>query len=241
MSEPLQTAPNRTWRIAVLEDDTQLRECILLPGLRYFGFQVTGSGNAAELYRNMLAASYDIVVLDIGLPGEDGISILKHLRSMSNIGVVMLTANADVNDQLESLREGADAFLKKPVDIHILAATLHSLARRLAPADAAVSTSVACGKWRLDTEDWCLVTPAGQPLPLSAPERCVLSLLMRESDEPVSRERLIAALTSDIYDFDPHRLEMMIYRLRRKVLSAAGLTLPLLTARGRGYLFRRDG
>ncbi len=239
---PVKT-PDRAWRVGVLEDDAQLREGIVIPGLRYFGFEVTGAGTAAELYRHMLTRRFDMVVLDIGLPDESGLSVVKHLREVSNLGIVMLTGNTGKDDHITALTRGADAFLNKPVNIEVLAATLHSVARRLAAGSAGVHVSVpvgGTGRWRLDTDDWCLVTPAGHALPLTAPERCILRILMAVRGEPVSRERLISALTSDIYEFDPHRLEMMVHRLRRKAQEAAGQPLPLLTSRGQGYLFASD-
>jgi DNA-binding response OmpR family regulator len=226
-------APSRAWRIGVLEDDVQLREGIILPGLRYFGFVVAGAGTAAELYRNMLAQQFDMVVLDIGLPGEDGLSVVSHLREFSNLGIVMLTANTGMADHIRALSNGADAFINKPVNIDVLAATLHSVGRRL----GGVPPIASPGGWRLDTDDWCLVAPTGQALPLTSPERCILRLLMAAEGAPVSREKLISALTSDVYDFDPHRLEMMVHRLRRKAQDASGQSLPLLTSRGQGYLF----
>lgn len=233
-------APDRVWRIAILEDDTQLREGILVPSLRYFGFDVTGVATAAELYRAMLAKSMDMVVLDIGLPDEDGISVLAHLREVSNLGVIMVTADRDAANHLAALAHGADAFLAKPVDVEVLAATLHSLGRRMTMQEKDADAGTHAGKWLLDTEDWCLITPAGKAVPLSAPERCILRILMAVRGEPVSREKLISALTSDIYEFDPHRLEMMVHRLRRKAQDAAGQPLPLLTSRGQGYLFAGD-
>lgn len=235
--------PDRAWRIGVMEDDAQLREGIILPGLRYFGFRATGAGNAAELYRSMLLQPFDMVVLDIGIPDENGLSVLKHLREVSSqLGIVMLTANTAPSDHLQALQRGADAFLNKPVNMEILAATLHGVGRRLAaPAGPAiVAMSTGTGKWRMDTDDWCLVTPDGQALPLTAPERCILRLLVAEGGQPVPRETLIGGLTSDVYDFDPHRLEMMVHRLRRKAQDAAGVPLPLLTLRGQGYRFVAD-
>jgi len=230
-------APARTWRLGVLEDDAQLREGIILPGLRYFGFEVAGAGTAAELYRHMLRQSFDMVVLDIGLPDEDGLSVVKHLREISNLGIVMLTANTGSDDHIQALTRGADAFLNKPVNIEVLAATLHSVGRRLGGAQP---HAAGTGRWRLDTDDWCLVTPSGQALPLTAPERCLMRQLVASRGEPVSRETLIAALATDVYDFDPHRLEMMVHRLRRKAQESAGQPLPLLTSRGQGYLFAGD-
>jgi two-component system, OmpR family, response regulator PhoP len=234
---------DRAWRVGALEDDAQLREGIIIPGLRYFGFEVVGAGSAAELYRHMLTQRFDMVVLDIGLPDESGLSVVKHLREISNLGIVMLTGNTGMGDHVSALTRGADAFLNKPVNIEVLAATLHSVGRRLAAAPNTGNASLfigGSGRWRMDTDDWCLVTPAGKTLPLTAPERCILRILMAVRGEPVSRERLISALTSDIYEFDPHRLEMMVHRLRRKAQDAAGQPLPLLTSRGQGYLFAGD-
>lgn len=230
-------ATARSWRVACLEDDAQLREGVILPGLRYYGFDVCGAGTAAELYRLMLAQRFDMVVLDIGIPDEDGLSVVTHLREVSSVGIVMLTANSGKQDFLQALSNGADAFLAKPVDVETLAATLNSVARRLAPPGPAPSAAAAGPGWRLETNDWCLVAPGGQDIALTAPERCTLRLLIDAGGDAVSRETLIAALATDVFDFDPHRLEMMVHRLRRKAQDATGEPLPLLTSRGKGYLF----
>jgi DNA-binding response OmpR family regulator len=230
-------ATARSWRVACLEDDAQLREGIILPGLRYYGFEVAGAGTAAELYRMMIGQTFDMVVLDIGLPDEDGLSVAAHLRQVSSVGIVMLTGNSTRQDHLQALGNGADAFLAKPIDVETLAATLNSLARRLARSLLAVAPSAARKGWQLDTNDWCLVGPGGKEISLTAPERCTLRLLADAKGEAVSRETLIAALATDVYDFDPHRLEMMVHRLRRKAQETTGEPLPLLTSRGKGYLF----
>lgn len=234
----LRFAPDRTWRIAILEDDTQLREGILVPGLRYFGFDVTGVASAAELYRAMLARHMDMVVLDVGLPGEDGISVLAHLRELSNLGVVVITADSHASGHISALTHGADAFLAKPVDVEILAATLHSLGRRMAIEARDIQAAAHSGKWQLDTDDWCLSTPAGKAVPLTAPERCILRIVMTDRDRPVAREDLIDALRREVHDFEPKRIEMMIHRLRRKAQAASGTVFPLVTLRGHGYLFQ---
>ncbi len=233
---------SRPLRVAVLEDDQELRERILIPGLEDFGFDVTGSGTAAELYRRMLSTRFDMVVLDIGLPDEDGLTVARHLREILPIGIVMLTGNRGRQDHIRALHEGADAFLSKPVDVEILAGTLHSLARRLEPERAAGGIpadagDAQAGRWRVDTDGWCLVAPDRTTIALSVPERCVLQVLFAANGVAVQRERLIAALSRDVYEFDPHRLEMLIYRLRRKVAARSASALPLLTVRGSGYVF----
>lgn len=229
-------------RIALLEDDTELRERILAPGLLDYGFEVTGAGTAAELYRNMLTRTFDIVVLDIGLPDENGVTVARHLRDMSSMGIVMLTGNHGTRDRVHALNVGADAYLSKPVDLEVLAATLHSLGRRLGKGvDTAHSGfHAASTAWHLGTDGWRLVSPNGISIVLTAPERSLLSVLVEAQGQPVARDTLIAALCSDVYDFDPHRLETLVHRLRRKTHDAGAGVLPLMTARGCGYLFVSD-
>ncbi|QWT20845.1 response regulator transcription factor [Bacillus sp. NP157] len=233
-------------RIAVLEDDAMLREDVIAPGLRDFGFDVFTAGSAAELYRGMIGHVFDIVLLDIGLPDEDGLTVARHLRQMGDMGIVMLTGSNARHNHLSALQLGADAFLSKPVDVDILAGTLHALGRRLRGGNAsagpttpagAVAPAAAAEAWRLDAEGWCLMAPNGSVLALTAPERALMAALVDAHGQPVARETLIAALCTDVYAFDPHRLDMLVHRLRRKATDAGAGTLPLLTSRGSGYLF----
>ncbi|BDU20033.1 response regulator transcription factor [Dyella sp. GSA-30] len=238
--------PSQALRVIVLEDDPLLRERILLPGLADHGFRVTGSATATELYRNMLAQRFDIAVLDIGVPDEDGLTVARHLRSMSNIGIVMLSASQARADRIQAMTDGADMFLSKPIDMEVLAASLHSLVRRMQSAatwqgapKSPERVPVPSRGWHLETDGWCLLSPRGAVIALSVPERCIMQQLIARQGTPVSRSALIAALSQDVYEFDPHRLEMLVYRLRRKAGEQSGETLPLLTARGSGYVFAK--
>lgn len=233
--------------IAVLEDDDSLRENILLPELREHGFDAVGAGDAAALYRQMLLRRFDLSLLDIGVPGEDGLSVAAHLRqNFPDIGIVMLTGDTDRRSHLQALANGADTFLPKPVDTDILMATLHRLAKRLGAlreADAPMpSRSVRTGAWTLEADGWCLAAPDGKVLALTLQERrLMLCLAAGTPGEPVRREDIIAALATDedASQFDPRRLDMLVHRLRRKVERTVGETpvFPLLAARGAGYLF----
>ena len=225
-----------TERIALLEDDIELRDRILLPGLADFGFDVQGFGRAAELYAAMLGASFEIVVLDVGLPDEDGFSVTRRLRALSPIGIVMLTGRDGVPDRVRGLSEGADAYLSKPVQTELLAATLRSLQRRLRMQAGGGSPPIAAGQWSLDAGGWCLIAPGGAMVALTQAERRVIGLLLEKPAEPVSRETIIAALTANVHDFDPHRLETIVHRLRKKVADGTGEALPVRAVHGVGYV-----
>jgi DNA-binding response OmpR family regulator len=228
--------PRRSLSIALLEDDAELREQILLPGLRHLGFDVTAMASAAELYLQLPQTRFDILVLDVGLPDQDGFTVTRYLRTASSIGIVMLTGRGGAADRVHGLSMGADAYLAKPVNMDVLAATLHSLGRRLGSGPTATSHDEAQPGWRLHSNGWSLVAPGGGAVTLTVAERCLLGQLMAKAGEAVSRETLIAALTPDIYDFDPHRLETLIHRLRRKVSHATREALPLRALHGVGYV-----
>ncbi|WP_229720796.1 response regulator transcription factor [Dyella nitratireducens] len=223
--------------VVVLEDDAALRQQILLPALRRHGFAVQGAACAAELYRHMLARSFDIAVLGIGLDHDSGLAVTQHLRGMSEIGIVVLTGDADRERHTYALNAGADICLTKPVDVKVLSATLQSLARRLMRRVSRVDDHATTAHgWRLDAGGWRLVSPYGKAVALTSSEQCVVTLLAQQKGQPVPRESLIRSLSHRAEEFDPHRLEMMVHRLRRKVLAQTGERLPLLAARGVGYL-----
>lgn len=230
-------APSPAISVALLEDNWELRQEILLPALRDFGFHVQGVGTATELYRAMLTHRFDIVVLDIGLPDEDGLTVAQHLRAISNIGIVILTGRDGRQHQLNAFKHGADVYLTKPVDLDLLAASLHSLTRRIMHPNVhnATADSAELPPWRLEAGGWQLISPLGKTVALTLIEQCLVMALAASNGQPMSRESLIRTIARDDYHFDPHRLEMMIHRLRRKVQTQTGETLPLLTVRGSGY------
>ena len=239
-------------RLAVVEDDAELREKILLPVLGAAGFEVTGLASALQLYRSWATSPFDLVLLDIGLPDDDGVEIAAHLRQLSpSPGIVIYTGHGHSLDRLRGLRAGADAYLVKPLDMAEVVQTLHNVnARRQAQArpepepapegrqhrTAPAPVPADSGGWRLDRQGWSLLAPCGTPVPLNQAERQVLMALAASPGAPVSREALIARLTGDADGFDPHRLEMLVYRLRQKCRQACGEDLPLRAVRGAGYL-----
>ena len=121
--------------VMVVDDEDELREKILVPGLGREGFAVDGVSNAIALYRALNLRSYDLFVVDIGLPDESGFAVTQHLRKLGDVGIVMLTGRRGSEDHIRGLDEGADAYLSKPVGIDVIAATLRSVLRRSSARD----------------------------------------------------------------------------------------------------------
>lgn len=232
----------RGLRVWVVEDDPELL-ALSVDDLRWRGAEVVGLDSAEALYRALAVGQCDIVVLDVGLPGEDGYTVARHLRSIADIGIVMLTGRGSSHEMAHGLALGADIYLVKPLDGDLLAAALASLRRRLrlAPApSAAAPAPAAAGSWQLQADGWNLRAPNGTVLALTSAERGFLRALLATPSVPVDREALISALTDEPWDFDPHRLEVLVHRLRARVRGATGATLPIRALRGTGYLWMAD-
>lgn len=220
-------------QVALVEDDILLRDRILMPGLANFGFAVTGMESVAELERHLASRHADIVILDVGLPDGDGFAVARGLRQrFPAMGIAMLTGRSGTPDRVRGLSEGADAYLAKPVEIDLLAATLHSLARRLRGTHAPPPRN----GWSLDANGWCLLSPSTIAVALTKSERRLLQALAAAAGNVVSRDALVASLTDNVHDFDMHRLDSAVHRLRRKVSDACGEQLPLIAVHGEGYV-----
>ncbi len=227
-------------RIWVVEDDPEWRGMVV-DELEYHGAEVRGIDSVEALYRELAVDRCDILVLDVSLPGEDGLSATGHLRRMDGMGIVLVTGRSGTADMAHGLSVGADVYLPKPLELPVLVAALHSLHRRMsqsAPALAAAGETVAA--WSLRSDGWDLQAPNGKVLTLTVAERGFLRELFAAHGEAVERERLIAAVTDQPWDFDPHRLEVLVHRLRTRVRNATGAMLPVRALRGVGYLLASE-
>lgn len=210
-----------------------MREDVVMPGLRDYGFAVDGVGTAAQLYAALEGGSPDVVILDVGLPDADGFSVAQAIRALlPRIGVVMLTGHGAVTEQVHGLRQGADAYLVKPVQIELLAVCIHSLLRRLNGRVESLPTQ----RWHFDPEGWCLMSPQRRQVALTRAEQRIVSCLAASLGRLVTREQLVETMTDNVHDFDPHRIESLVHRLRRKVRDQTGERLPLTAVHGKGYV-----
>jgi DNA-binding response OmpR family regulator len=242
-------------RVYVVEDDDDLRDEMVF-SLGELGFDAEGFAAAPAFYKAFALAPCDMAVVDIGLPGESGLSIVAHLRSIRGVGLVLVTARGQLNDRLSGLRQGADAYLVKPVHLEELAETLNALWRRLhrdgapkTPSQASepVAALVSAAKvldnrdlhdWRLLEGDWVLCDPEGRRMKLTTTERVFVACLFKSRGSAVSRDDLIRALGGDVFDFDGHRIDAIASRVRRKA-EKQGMQLPLHSVRGTGYVLVR--
>jgi two-component system, OmpR family, response regulator PhoP len=226
--------------IAIVEDERILRDELAFQ-LTHLGFAVETFETAAQLYRRLAVCRYAVVVLDIGLADEDGLSICRYLRRHDKqLGLVFITARTTRDDRLIGLQAGGDAYLTKPVDIDELALLLRRLAERAGDAlgwPAPPSPFQPPSGWRLEPGGDVLHAPDGARIRLSLNEARLLQRLLHRPDEVVTSQELARTLGLLPDEYDKHRLEVIISRLRDKVLRETGQTLPLRARRGLGYRF----
>ena len=225
-------------KILLVEDEAKISDFVCA-GLREQGFTVEHSANGTEGFERASRGGYDAIVLDIMLPGRDGLSVLKGLRKAGiATPVILLTARNELEDRVEGLSLGADDYLAKPFFVEELAARLHALVRRVSGERQNV---LAVGSLRLDRISR-EVTWFEQTVDLSGREFNLIEYLMRSPGRVFTRTQILEHVWG--YDFDPSTnvVDVCIQRIRKKIASiAAGGESPIESVRGVGYRFRKLG
>lgn len=221
--------------IALVEDHPGLRAEIGFH-LALAGYAVAELPHGAALDAHLRHHPCRLVVLDLGLPGEDGLSVCARLRdSHPGIGIVILTGRGMVEERVAGWRQGADAYLVKPAVPAELQAVVAGVLRRMPDAPA----PVAPRQWTLRVRSRILAGPDNALLELTHAECALLQALVRCAPEPASRRTLVTALGGDYMTYEAHRLEMAVSRLRTKLAQAWREGETIRAARGVGYLFTR--
>ena len=231
-------------RLAMVEDEQDFRECAI-DYLHMSGYSAWGVGCGEDLYRRLLIDPADILILDVGLPGESGFEIASHLRtSRPDLGIIILSARDQVGDRLQGLGNGADCYLVKPIDFQELIANIDALWRRVRafrqPSVEEAQVDQAAS-WKLNQENWRLQSPEGQQIVLTSKEFLLLKALIAAQGGTVSKLFVVEALGGNPEAFDYHRIDVLLSRLRKKWRDSAGTELPVRTVQSAGYAFTAAG
>ncbi len=224
-------------RVLIAEDERKLGKFVKA-GLSESGFDVDWVQNGDEALDRLLHREYDAAVLDIMMPGRDGLSVLKQLRKAGNhIPVLLATARTALDERIEGLNLGADDYVSKPYYVEELAARLTAVVRRQSAGN--VTSVISAGGIKLDLVKHEAVLPSGE-VQLSAREFSLLEYLMRSPGRILTRTQILEHVWG--YDFDPETnvVDVAIRRLRKK-FSDFGVELPVASVRGVGYSFRKAG
>ena len=236
----------RTPHILVVDDDREIRT-LLARFLGNHGYRVTVAADGREMAKAMDERGIDLVVLDLMLPGEDGLTLCRNLRVKSDVPVVMLTAMGEETDRIVGLEMGADDYLPKPFNPRELLARIKAVLRRAGartdtPAGGGDESEdgdrvLAFAGWRFNLDSRDLVSPDGVTVPLSGGEYDLLAVFVSRPQRVLSRDQLLdLARGRDAQPFD-RSIDVQVSRLRRKMENDPANPALIKTVRGGGYVF----
>ena len=232
-------------KILVVDDDLRLRE-LLRRYLTEQGFQVVGAENSQTMSKLWLRERYDLLVLDLMLPGEDGLTICRRLRGAGDLTpIIMLTAKGEEVDRIIGLEMGADDYLPKPFNPRELVARINAVLRRKAPdeipgAPSDGPQSFTFGNFVLDLATRTL-KKNDEMVALTTGEFSVLKVFARHARQPLSREKLMELARGREYEVFDRSLDVQISRLRKLIEPDPSNPLYIQTVWGLGYVFIPDG
>ncbi|HVB47024.1 MAG TPA: two-component system response regulator OmpR [Burkholderiales bacterium] len=232
-------------RILVLDDDQRLRD-LLVRYLGEQGFEVRAVPDSAGMDKQLARERYDLIVLDLMLPGEDGLAICRRLRA-ANAGpaIIMLTAKGDDVDRIVGLEMGADDYLPKPFNPRELVARINAVLRRRQPAGPPGSPAGSNELHRFGVFELNLATRSltreGKPVDLTTGEFSVLKVLAQHPRTPLSRDKLMELARGREYEVFDRSIDVQISRLRKIVEDDPAHPRHIQTVWGFGYVFVPDG
>lgn len=228
--------------IFLVEDDESLATLVK----EYFelqGFNVSTESRGDIATQRILAAAPDAVILDLMLPGMNGLDVCRQLRSHSDVPVLMLTARTDEIDQIVGLEVGADDYICKPVQPRLLLARVNAILRRTQKEDTTVSAStqeiIQFGQLEINKSKRDVVL-AGELIELTTSEMELLCQFAHHADEVLTRDQLLNNLRGFGYDGLDRTIDMLVSRLRKKLLDNASKPFRIKTVWKKGYLFVSD-
>src|SRR5918911_3024717 len=229
-----------TGHILVVDDQKEICE-VVQEYLSGEGYKVSVAHDGQSMRRVMQQAHIDLVILDLMLPGEDGLTLARALRDESNVGIIILTGRGETVDRIIGLEMGADDYLPKPFHLRELLARVKSVLRRVqSRSGEAVPTGrsrVRFAGWNLDLSSRELMSPSGEEVRLTTGEFDLLAAFVNNANQVLSRDRLLdLARNREAGPFD-RTIDVQVGRLRRKLEDDPERPTMIKTVRGTGYIF----
>lgn len=235
---------NTSQRIYVVDDDVEIRR-VLERYLPQQGFEVRSASDGSDIQSVLTALQTDLIILDVGLPGDDGFTLARDIRATSEVPFIMLTGRSEEADRIVGLELGADDYVTKPFSLRELLARIKAVLRRTqrvdraehTPADAITATAVAFADWEFNLVDRRLVSPSGAEVKLTRSEFSLLAAFVAAPNRVLSRSELLSLSRKYGDEIFERSIDIQIFRLRQKI-EEISRDLPLIkTQRGAGYIF----
>lgn len=230
--------------ILIVEDDQRLRKMLAL-FLAREGYQVREAGSASEMRRSLVVRPADLILLDLMLPGEDGLSIARDLRATTDVAIIMLTGKGETVDKVVGLELGADDYVTKPFDDRELLARIRTVLRRTAKRRG-LADEMLPGR-RAEFDGWCadlvaheLTDPRGVKVPVTGNEFQLLVSLLLRRDRPLSRQEILDLVFGREWRPEDRSIDVLVAKLRRKMGDDPRHPHLIKTIRGLGYKFTAD-
>ena len=226
--------------LLIVDDDERIRG-LLQKYLMRNGFLVSAARDAAHAERILSGLDFDLIVLDVMMPGEDGVSFCKRLRAERDVPILLLTAKAETSERIAGLEAGADDYLAKPFEPKELLLRINSILRRAPPSEPADATPkvLSLGALRYDVEKGAM-WDGDTPVRLTATEAQLMRIFCGALGEPLSRTKLVEDLGRDGGQAQERAVDVQITRLRRKIEADPKQPRYLQTVRGAGYMLAPD-
>ena len=227
-------------RVLVVDDDPSVRE-LLSYYLSEHGYEVALAASGEAMRAEIARALPAVVLLDIGLPGEDGLTLARFVRERYDIGIIMVTGSDTVIDRVAGLEVGADDYIAKPFDPRELRARLKSVLRRLegkgAPQPKAARELVTIGACTLNLRSRELHDARGRDVPITAMEFSLLKTFLDHPNQVLSRDQLLSLTRNREWEPFDRSIDIRIARLRRKIEEDPDRPRTIKTVRGAGYMY----
>ena len=225
--------------VLIVEDDDVARTK-LVGYLETAGHRVSEAVDGRELRRLLVHDPVDLVLLDINLPGEDGLDLTRFIRSRYDVGIILVTGRTDDVDRIVGLEIGADDYVTKPFNPRELLARVKTLLRRMRGHTPPASEIKTFSGWRFDTRSRRLVSPQGDNIALTRAEFELLNALVARPGIVLSRERLLGCIAHRSWGPGDRTVDVLVRRLRQKLEADPKSPDIIITAHGEGYLFAAE-